>query len=45
MDSFRSPGRTPEETGLKHALTGRLGLPDESVLESLQLRLLAPNVH
>ncbi len=41
---FRSPGTTPELTGLMHALTGRKGLPDESVVEELLTKLLEPRL-
>jgi hypothetical protein len=39
---FRSPGYTPELAGVMHAVTGRRGLPDESVVEGLIIKLLAP---
>jgi hypothetical protein len=41
---FRSPGFTPELAGVMHALTGRKGLPDESVVEELLIKLLAPKL-
>jgi len=41
---FRSPGVTPELAGVIHAVTGRKGLPDESVVEELLIKLLAPKL-
>jgi hypothetical protein len=41
---FRSPGSTPELAGVMHALTGRRGLPEESVVEGLLIRLLVPQM-
>ena len=41
---FRSPGHSAELTGLLHAVTGRKGLPDESVVEGLLIKLLAPTM-
>ena len=39
---FRSPGVTPEQAGIMHAVTGRKGLPDENIVEGLLIKLLAP---
>lgn len=39
---FRSPGYSPELAGVMHAVSGRKGLPDESVVEGLLIKLLAP---
>jgi hypothetical protein len=41
---FRLPGYTPEVAGVMHALTGRKDLPDESVVEGLLIKLLAPTM-
>jgi len=41
---FRAPGLTPELAGVMHAVTGRKGLPDESVVEELLIKLLAPTL-
>ena len=41
---FRFPGATPEKTGVMHAVTGRKGLPDESIIEELLIKLLAPKL-
>ena len=41
---FRSPGVTPELAGIMHAVKGRKGLPDESVVEELLTKLLAPRL-
>jgi hypothetical protein len=41
---FRAPGCTPELAGVMHAVTGRKGLPDESVVEGLLIKLLAPKL-
>jgi hypothetical protein len=41
---FRSTDFTPELAGVMHALTGRKGLPDESIVEELLLKLLAPTM-
>jgi len=41
---FRWPGFTPELAGVHHALTGRKGLPDESIVEELLIKLLAPTM-
>lgn len=41
---FRSPGVTPELAGVKHAVTGRKDLPDESIVEGLLIKLLAPTM-
>jgi predicted RNA-binding Zn-ribbon protein involved in translation (DUF1610 family) len=41
---YRWPGYTPELAGIMHSLTGRPGLPDESVVEGLLVRLLAPSL-
>ena len=39
-----APPVTPELHGIMHALTGRKGLPDESVVEGLLIKLLAPKL-
>jgi hypothetical protein len=41
---FRSPHYTPELAGVMHAVTGRPGLPEETVLEGLAVKLLAPQL-
>jgi hypothetical protein len=43
---FRLPGSedSPELTGVVHAVTGRKGLPDESIVEGLLTKLLAPKM-
>jgi hypothetical protein len=41
---FGRRGDTPELKGLMHTLIGRPGLPDESVVEGLLIRLLDPKL-
>jgi hypothetical protein len=41
---FKLPGFTPERAGVMHAVTGRKSLPNESVVEGLLIKLLAPTL-
>lgn len=41
---FRSPGTTAELAGLMHAVTGRKGWPEESIVENLLVKLLSPTM-
>lgn len=42
---FCSPGVRPELAGVMHALTGREGLPAESMMEGLLIKLLVPSMY
>jgi hypothetical protein len=43
-EEIKEDARNARRTGIIHAVTGRKGLPDESVVERLLIKLLAPKM-